>query len=231
MRPINIWLLSIISLCLTTSCVNELDNYKTPNGGIHGTIVDIETKEPVPLPVQGSTGVILKMMEKGTEATKSVDFYAKQDGTFDNDRVFDCDYLIKVEGPFTAPAEVKATISGQTEVNIPVMPYARIEASASVSGKTVSLQYQVKKTKDSYKVSEVYGYWNFAPGVDDGGANRAGRVTVNDLSGTISIDLGKEQAFLDNLYKIQSNENKIYVRIGAKTEGVINYSQVLVVTL
>ena len=58
-----------------TSCVNELDNYDEPNGGISGTIVDAETGEAVPLPVQGSTGVIIKMMEQNTGATKSVDFY------------------------------------------------------------------------------------------------------------------------------------------------------------
>lgn len=231
MRHIKKCFLSMVALCLMTSCVNELDNYDAPNGGIHGTIVDSKTNQPVPLPVQGSTGVIIKLMEQGTGATKSVDFYAKQDGTFENTRIFNCDYLITVEGPFVSPAEVKASVSGQTEVNIPVIPYARIEASATVSGKTVSVNYQVNKTNSSYTTTEVYGYWNFAPGVDDGGANQARKVTVNDISGTISFDFGTDQTFLDNQYKIQANGNKIYVRIGAKTEGMINYSPVIEVTL
>lgn len=231
MRHIHKWFLSLASLCLMTSCVNELDNYNAPDGGVHGKIVDAETNQPVPLPVQGSTGVIIKMMEQGTGATKSVDFYAKQDGTFENTRVFNCDYLVTVEGPFVKLSEMKASISGQTEINIPVTPYARVEASASVSGKVVSINYQVKKTSESYTTSEVYGYWNFAPGVDNGGANQAGKVKVDNLSGLIIFDLGADQTFLDNQHKIKANGNKIYVRVGAKTEGAINYSQVIEVIL
>ena len=231
MRLINICFLSLMSLCLMSSCVNELDNYDAPDGGVYGTILDAETNQPVPLPVQGSTGVIIKLMEQGTGATKTVDFYAKQDGTFNNSRIFNCDYLITVEGPFVTSEEVRATVEGQTEVNIPVIPDARIEASASVSGKKVSINYQVSKTRSSYTTDEVYGYWNFAPGVDDGGANQAGKVTVNELSGTITFDLVADQTFLDNEYKVKANGNKIYVRIGAKTEGVINYSQIMEVIL
>lgn len=222
-------LLSIIYIM--TSCVNELDNYDEPNGGINGTIVDAETGEAVPLPVQGSTGVIIKMMEQNTDATKSVDFYALQDGTFNNTRIFNCDYLITVEGPFVSPGEVKATIHGQTKVDIPVTPYARISAEAQVTEKKISVNYRIEKTNESFTTSEVYGYWNFAPGVDDGGANQAGKTTVKDLNGTIIFDLENDQVFKDNEYKIKDNGNKVYVRIGAKTEGAINYSQVITVTL
>lgn len=231
MKNTNRWLVALISLCLITSCVNEIDNYDAPNGGIHGIIVDAETNQPVPLPVQGSTGVIIKMMEQGTNATKTVDFYAKQDGTFENSRIFNCNYVITANGPFIASGEVKATISGQTEVNIPVTPYTRIEASTSVSDRKITISYKVNKTKDSYTTTEVYAYWNFSPGIDDGRANQAGKVTVNDLSGTITLDLGADKMFLDNLYKIQANKNKVYIRVGAKTEGAINYSPIYVVTV
>lgn len=216
---------------IMTSCVNELDNYEEPNGGISGTIVDKETGEAVPLPVQGSTGVIIKMMEQNTDATKTVDFYALQDGTFKNTRVFNCDYLITVEGPFVSPGEVDATINGQTNVDIPVMPYARVSADAKAEGKKISINYHVEKTSESFTTTEVCGYWNFAPGVDDGGANQAGKVTVNDLDGTIVFDLENDQNFLDNEYRIKDNGNKVYVRIGAKIEGSINYSQVITVVL
>lgn len=70
MRLINICFLSLMSLYLMTSCVNELDNYDAPDGGVYGTIVDAETNQPVPLPVQGSTGVIIKLMEQGTGQLK-----------------------------------------------------------------------------------------------------------------------------------------------------------------
>lgn len=233
MKSINIFLSAIFFsvIYIMTSCVNELDNYDEPNGGISGTIVDAETGEAVPLPVQGSTGVIIKMMEQNTEATKSVDFYALQDGTFKNTRVFNCEYLITVDGPFVEPGEVLTTVNGQTKVDIPVTPYARISAEAQSEGKKVSIKYHVEKTKESFITSEIYGYWNFAPGVDDGGANQAGKITVNELDGTIVFDLENDQVFKDNEYKIKDNGNKVYVRIGAKTEGSINYSQVITVVL
>jgi len=41
-----------------------MDNYESPNGGIKGQILDAETNEPIPLPVQGSTGVIINMFEQ-----------------------------------------------------------------------------------------------------------------------------------------------------------------------
>ena len=231
MKYIKILSAVFISLYLTTSCVNEIDNYDAPNGGVYGKIIDSETNELVPLPVQGSTGAMIRLMESGTNATKSFDFYAMHDGTFKNSFVFNCDYLITVNGPFVTPGEAKVSVKGQTEVNIPVTPYARIEVSASISGRVVSIRYQVQKTKDTYNTTEVYGYWNFAPGVDDGTANRVGKVTVNELNGTITFDLNNDQTFLNNLYKIQANGNKIYVRVGARTEGAINYSPVYILTV
>ena len=89
------------------------------------------------------------------------------------------------------------------------------------------ITYKVIPTSSNYDVSEVYGYWNFAPGVDNGSANQAGKQTVNEKEGTIVFDLENDKNYKDNLYKIQGNGNKIYVRIGAKTEGVINYSTII----
>ena len=54
--------MAVCSLCFT-SCLSDLDNYESPNGGIKGQILDAETNEPIPLPVQGSTGVIINMFE------------------------------------------------------------------------------------------------------------------------------------------------------------------------
>jgi hypothetical protein len=216
---------------MLSSCVNELDNYNAPDGGIYGTILDKETNEPVPLSVEGSTGVIIRMMEQNTSATQTFDFYAKQDGSYENSMVFNADYLITIDGPFAQRGEVTATVKGQTKVDIPVLPYARIQASASVSGKVISISYKVQETGNSVTVEEVYGYWNFAPGVDNGGANQAGKVTVTEREGTIVFDLSNDANYLTNLHKIQANGNKIYVRAGAKTGGGINYSQVITVTL
>jgi hypothetical protein len=160
-----------------------------------------------------------------------VDFYAKYDGSFENSKMFNSDYKIVVNGPFTAPCEEMVKVKGQTSIELKATPYARITATGTVSGKTVTISYKVTPTNSSYAVQEVYGYWNFAPGVDNGAANQAGKVTVKEAEGTITFDLGNNNTFNSNLHKIEANGNKIYLRVGAKTENVINYSQIVTVTL
>lgn len=216
----------VCSFCFT-SCLSDLDNYDSPNGGIKGRILDAETNEPIPLPVQGSTGVIINMFEQNTDATQSIDFYAKMDGSYENSKLFNCDYKIVVNGPFVSPCEEFVSVKGQTSFNLKATPYARINASAVVTGKKITITYKVTPTDSKYNVSEVYGYWNFAPGIDNGSANQAGKQTVSDKEGTIVFDLENDATYKNNLYKIQGNGNKIYVRIGAKTEGVINYSSII----
>ena len=49
--------MAVCSLCFT-SCLSDMDNYESPNGGIKGQILDAETNEPIPLPVQGSIPLI-----------------------------------------------------------------------------------------------------------------------------------------------------------------------------
>jgi hypothetical protein len=111
------------------------------------------------------------------------------------------------------------------------IPYARINASATVANGIVTVQYEVNPASPSFEVSDVYGYWNFAPGIDDGVANHAGKITVAETSGEIKFDLYNNQTYKDNHYKIQSNGNIIYVRIGARIDGKVNYSVILTVTV
>lgn len=229
MKAINLILFSLV-VCFT-SCLNEIDNYDAPNGGISGLILDSETNEPIPLPVSGSTGVIINLYEQNTDATKSVDFYAKADGSYENSNVFNGDYKLVVNGPFVSPCESLVTINGQTKLDMTATPYSRISATASASGQTLTISYKVTPTNSAYEVTSVFGLWNFAPGVDNGQANQAGKKTTEKLEGTIVFDLANDNNYKSNLHKIKSNGNKVYIRMGATINNVVNYSPVLEVTL
>lgn len=229
MKTIN-WIVLSFIICFT-GCLNDIDNYDAPSGGIKGLILDSETKEPIPLPVSGSTGVIINLLEQNTGATKSVDFYAKAEGAYENSLVFNGDYKIVVNGPFVSPCEATVSIKGQTSLDLTATPYSRISATASVSGKTVTIAYKVTPTNPSYTVSGVFGLWNFAPGVDNGSANQAGKKTVEGVEGTIVFNLADDNTFNANLHKVQANGNKIYLRIGATINKAVNYSPILEVTL
>src|SRR5690554_5433808 len=89
-----------IFIWMFISCENDLDNYEAPSGGIYGTIYDKVTNEPIPLPVEGGSGVLMSLFEMNETSTASIDFRAKQDGTYENSKVFDHDYRVVADGPF-----------------------------------------------------------------------------------------------------------------------------------
>lgn len=225
-------ILFLTAIIFSTSCENDIDNYDAPNGGIRGTIYDIETNEPIPLPVQGTAGVLVNLYEQNTNATQSVDFRAKQDGTFENSQIFNCEYKVVVNGPFVDKCEGVVSVNGATQFDLKATPYSRINIEASVDDNNqVSITYIVNKTNPSYTVSEVSFLWNFAPGVDINSSNYATRVNAKLVSGTHVFDLPKDSKFTENYYKIKSNKNKIYVRVAAKAQGIVNYSKIIELTV
>lgn len=220
----------VICACFLTSCKNELDNYDAPNGGIHGQILDEQTGEPVPLAVNnGSSGTVINLFEVGTDATQSVDFRAKADGSFENSTVFNGKYHVVVNGPFVNPCESDVTIAGQTRLDLKATPYSRINANATATGHEVTVTYTVTPTDPSYTIAAVEGYWNFAPGVDNYTSNQAGKQASpdNSLSGSFTFDLDNDAQYTSNLYKIKSNGNKLYFRVGAQINGNYNYSKII----
>lgn len=226
------YLLAMISLLGVLSAC-EKDNYDAPDGGLYGTIVDQQTGKPVPQPVEGSTGTIIRIMEIGTKATQPVGFYAKQDGTYANTKVFNCDYSVTVTGPFQTVGEYTTTVKGQTKLDIIVVPYVRIEASASAEGEVVTLNYRVDKSDPAYALTEVYAYWDYQRLVDDVSSHYSRKLTngSGDENGTFTFNLSTDNTYQTNKYKIQANGNKVYFRIGAKTNGYINYSEVMEVKI
>lgn len=217
--------MAICSLCFT-SCLSDLDNYESPNGGIKGQILDATTNEPIPLPVSGSTGVIINMFEQNTGCDTIRRLLCEDGRIVRKHETVQLRLQDRGQRPFVSTCEDFVTVKGQTTFNVTATPYARISASTQASGKTVTVTYKVTPTDPSFNVSDVYGYWNFAPGVDDSNANYAGKQSVNETEGTITFDLENDAAFQNNLYKIKANGYKVYFRIGAKTQGKINYSTI-----
>lgn len=229
----------IAFMLLITSCENEIDNYEAPNGGVFGTIFDKETNEPIPLPVQGSSGVLINLFELNTNATESVDFRANQNGTYQNSKVFNNDYRIRVNGPFAGFCEGYVTINGQTEFNLYTLPLARISVDVELSSNNkVLIKYDVEKIDENYPLNDVFVMWNYSPGVDINVTNHTRIASKgSSLQGTHVFDLLNDTEFIENHYKIQANDNKIYIRIAAKTtpetskRSEVNYSKVVELTL
>lgn len=227
-----IYVLFAVFMLLFTSCENDIDNYDAPNGGISGTIYDKTTNEPIPLPVQGDAGVMVNLFEQNTGATEAINFRAKQDGTYEHSKVFNCEYKITVDGPFVDKCEGTVAIKGQTKFDLKATPYTRISANATVgSDNKVIINYTVTPTDGAFNVNEVSLLWNFAPGIDNNSSNYAKRENTTVSSGIHVFDLANDPQFKENHYKIQANKNRIYVRVAAKTNGVTNYSKIIELTV
>jgi len=219
----------IVFALLASSCKNEIDNYPAPDGGIIGTVYDMDTNQPIPLPVGGGSGTMVSLFEQKTNATASIDFRANQDGTFVNSKVFNGYYRVYVNGPFVGVCEGFTTIKGQTQFDLRAIPFSRISAEASISeDNKVSINYQVEKADATFTLNEISVMWNFAPGVDVNSSNYAAiNAKGTQPNGTHMFDLLTSKIFAENHYKIQANHNKIYIRVAAKVNNVINYSKVL----
>lgn len=166
-KIINIGLTALFA-CFVAACENDIDNYDAPNGGVYGTIYDKETNEPVPMPVPGSSGVMMSLYEQNTGATASVDFRARQDGTFEHTKVFNGNYRIQAkDGPFVGVCEGYVTVNGQTQVDLYTIPFSRISLDVAVSADNkLTLTYDAKTSNETLKLTDVSVIWNYAPGVD-----------------------------------------------------------------
>jgi hypothetical protein len=227
----NIVIPAVAALLLSVSC--GLDNYDAPDGGIYGRIVDQQTGEAIPLPVEGTTGAVINLMEVGTDATQPTGFYARQDGTYANSKVFGGKYTVTATGPFEVVGSYSTEINGQTELDITAVPFSRIAATASLDGRVIRVEYTVSVTDPDATPAQVNGYWDYRMQIDDQTGHYASRKTISDgkLSGTFTIDLESESQYNQNRHKIVSNGNRVWVRVGARVGGNINYSKVIEITL
>lgn len=233
----NICLL-IATLTIIVACENDIDNYDAPSGGIYGTVTDEQTGEPIPLPVQGASGVMISLTEIETGATAPITFRANQDGTFRNTKVFNGYYRITLGScPVVGIAEEYVDIKGQTQFDIKALPFSRISANASVSNDNkVTINYDVETIDPSFVLKNVQVMWNYAPGVDVNNANYANIDTKGSAAtGSHIFELLNDTEFVENHYKIVANKNKIYVRVSATTEVAsmsnTNYSKVIELTV
>ncbi len=223
------YVFGFILIAVMNSCENEIDNLQAPNGGLHGTIYDMETNKPIPLPAEGSGGVLVSLFEIGTGATASVDFRANADGSYTNNTVFNGKYRVVVNGPFIGVCEGYTTVQGQTEFDLKATPFSRITASATISDRNqVEVAFKVNKSDESFTFTNVSVMWNYTPRVDENNANYVTKIAKGKIDeGTHVFELANDKQFVENFYKIKANGNKIYVRVSATVNGVVNYSDTI----
>lgn len=119
-----IYLISCLAL-LGVSC--SKDNYDEPQETFRGKFIDKQTGEPFQTAI-GNTGIRIRMMEYSwSDNPQPYDFYVKQDGTFQNTKIFAGEYGITPSGAFVPLEEKRLKIRGTVEKVYEVEPLLRVE--------------------------------------------------------------------------------------------------------
>ena len=154
-------LLLIFVVMLAASCsVFSIDNYESPAETIRGNIVDAYTGEMIQTE-QNSRGIRVRLTELswGENVTYNPDFYARDNGFYQNTKIFKGFYNVRVDGPFVPivrqtpdgdtifNGSVDCNIQGITEVHFRVQPFLRVEivGEPEVSGGKITAQVRVTR--------------------------------------------------------------------------------------
>jgi len=188
-------------------------------------------------------------------STTPIDFYALQDGTYRNSWIFSCTYLMTFENTNFYPVDTIKDIQlkGIMQKDIPVTPYSRINATVvAADTNQVVIKYTISRDRNDYKIQTTELYWNVSPYVDNTVSNYKGKVTEDksavpdgdllntEMTGIIDLSTDNQFKLTDivnypgaytNRVIIRGNKDRIYVRVGVKTNNAFNFSEVIPVTL
>lgn len=228
-----------LALLAGTSC-QEFDNYEAPQETLKGAIIDKDTQLPFQTET-GDNGVRIRLMEYSwSENPTPYYFTVKQDGTFNNTKIFKGNYGIEPLGAFVPLGETVRDIEGTVEMNFEVEPFLRVEyvGEPVVNGDKISVQAIITRgtTNPSYQqaVSDVYLYIN-ASSPYVGNNNFDDRYDAH-LSGDDVADILGKTITLTTEGSLPSGRT-YYLRVGARIDTDIdgvkryNYSDVKTVDM
>jgi len=188
-------------------------------------------------------------------STTPIDFYATQDGHYRNSWIFSAKYLMTFENTNFYPVDTikEIQLTGKMEKNISVIPYSRVNATVIESDTNqIVIRYSISRDRDDYKIQATELYWNVSPYIDNSVSNYKGKVSTDrsvtpdenllnvDMTETIDLSMDKQFKLTDiinypeaytNRVIMKGNKNRIYVRVGVKTNNTFNFSEVMPVTL
>jgi len=151
------------ALCLAiaagSSC-SKIDNDAAPSSTITGSTIDEGTGQTVQTEI-GSGGTRVKLLETSYSANPvPIYFQSKQDGTFENTKVFAATYKVSVEGPFVPIVQTDNTgallsdssqnivLKNTANLNFKVQPFLRVEwVGKPVVNADNSVTVQVRVTR------------------------------------------------------------------------------------
>jgi hypothetical protein len=225
--------------CALSVCSCTLDNYDAPSETFKGTVIDKVTGKGFQTEV-GDNGIQFKMLETSYKKNPTPWYFTcKQDGTFQDTKVFKGTYNITPYGAFvpfvetddngniTSDQSVNLDISGTTTHEFKVDPFLVVtwvgEPTVSDGKITVKAKIERGTTNPNYQqdCTDVFLYINSSsPYVGD-----------NNYDSRISVSLSGDEAKAAPGSVVTLTSSKVtgkmtyYVRVGARIDYVTNGSR------
>jgi len=153
-----------LAVAAFSSC-SKVDNYAPPSSTLSGSTVDEGTGEGLQTEIGGG-GTRVKLLEISYGPNPVPQYFqSKQDGTFNNTKLFAATYKVSVEGPFVplvrtdnsgtvvSDSSQTITLKGSATVNFKVQPFLRVTWIGKPvlnADKTVTVQFKLARgTRDA----------------------------------------------------------------------------------
>ncbi|WP_439557060.1 DUF3823 domain-containing protein [Dyadobacter sp.] len=228
MKKLSNTIFLLLALALT-SC--SIDNYPAPDAQLFGTILDIDTNEPVEQDI--IRGSAIEYIEHGYASQTKQLMIFKNDGSYRNNLVFANTYTIApVRGNFVPLTPQEVNVNGATQLDFKVQPYIRVkDAKIEKVGSKVVATFKLQQTVIN-NVRKIGLYAHPEPSV---GEPMRTALVEQEINGVVDANkvytLELDVASNSNVLK---TGNQYFFRIGAiidAPESKFNYAKAVRVGL
>ena len=226
MKKIYIFLTIFVILLLQISC-SDIDNYPAPSEILTGDIIDAVTGKPMQTNLYDC---MIQLEELSwSDNSEPQRFTTRQDGTFQNTKLFAGKYKITpVNGPFVPIEGIEVDVKATTNISFTVEPFLNVTLTdISKSNSSMTVKFKISSKSNLYKVIDARVFVNNSPFVGDG-RSITQYTYYKDLKNMPNSEIFTTE------HSITINEfvsgRKYYVRVGARSNDPIsmkyNYSEI-----
>lgn len=248
MKKILYCLVFIIAV-LSYSC-SKIDNYDEPAETLKGVVIDKAIQKPLQTEV-GTNGIRIKLLEYSwSDDPTPYYFYAMQDGSFNNTKIFKGNYNIEVEGAFVPLVQtdnagnivkdesITTDIKGVKELTFQVEPFLNVEWVGEPvlnpdGSATVNIKFSRGTFNSAYQqnITDVFLFVNSNPYAGNNNYDN-GYSTQILYSGNEANTLVGQTVTITTKGGALPGNRTLYLRVGARIDYPIagvkryNYNEV-----
>ncbi len=220
-----------LALSASSCSLFELDNYEAPSETLKGKVVDVKTGNPV-LTDQGGEGIRVRLIETSWDGNVTpLDFYCRQDGTFQNTKLFEADYNVCVDGPFVPLIKISPEgtvlsddskdihLKGTKELTFEVQPFLNVEivGAPTISSGVITARVKVTRatTREELSAALAGTEWK------DAYANVTDIQLFVSQSSTVGFRTKDQRWSSDITYRGNSFEENLGKAVTIKSNGTV----------